>query len=249
MKTNWIAAALSAVALVASPLAHASGWPVFDAANFLKNTMTAAQALKTEVYENTNITYQYKMMLNQLLQATGLDNAAMQLQASAIKADITKHEQYGQTLESLYGGLSDNASFLGRVQSLVVQSGKSPDQWFLDQRTLLSNGDKTAQRLFSMGTDIAKSNQTLAKRRQKIQSDMEMSPTAEATAQATNHMLDVIASQNGDLLQLMSAKTQSDAVKDQKDLAAATESAAAAEELQKARDAQRTKLINTLGVR
>ena len=58
MIKRMTAAGLLALAIgSASTPAFASGWPVFDAANFLKNTLTAAQALKTEVYENTNIAY------------------------------------------------------------------------------------------------------------------------------------------------------------------------------------------------
>jgi len=41
-----------------------------------------------------------------------------------------------------------------------------------------------------------------------------MSPTMEATAQLTTHMLDIISSQNSDLLTMMAAKQRSDAVKD-----------------------------------
>jgi hypothetical protein len=55
---------------------------------------------------------------------------------------------------------------------------------------------------------------TLAKRRQEIQDQLNMSPTMEATAQLTTHMLDIISSQNSDLLSLMAAKQRSDAVKD-----------------------------------
>ncbi len=52
----------------------------------------------------------------------------------------------------------------------------------------------------------------LAKRRQEIQDQLNMSPTMEATAQLTTHMLDIVASQNGDLLQMMASKQQTDAV-------------------------------------
>ena len=82
---------VAASAVVLSSPAHASGWPVFDAANFLKNTISAAQALKTEVYENTNIIYQYKMMLNQLQQAVGLDDIKNQAQIDSILADVKRY--------------------------------------------------------------------------------------------------------------------------------------------------------------
>ncbi|MBB1631146.1 conjugal transfer protein TrbJ [Cupriavidus sp. UME77] len=247
MIKRMTAAGILALAMgSASMPAFASGWPVFDAANFLKNTLTAAQALKTEVYENTNIAYQYKMMLNQLLQATGLDPAALTAQANAIKDDITKHEQYGQALQSLYGGVSENADFLARVQSLVVQSGKTPEQWFQDQRTLIGNGDKAAKQLFSIASKIAGNNQSLAKRRAKIQEDMTLSPTAQATAEATNHMLDVLASQNSDVLQLMSAKAQTDATKDQRALAADTEATNVTQQIQRDQEAQLNKLRQTV---
>jgi hypothetical protein len=58
-----------------------------------------------------------------------------------------------------------------------------------------------------------------------------MNQTAQATAQLTNQMLDVMAGQNADLLQLIGAKTQADAVKDQKVNADTAEKTAAAEQL------------------
>ncbi|CAG9183520.1 conjugal transfer protein TrbJ [Cupriavidus pinatubonensis] len=226
-----LAGALASAALTASSLAHASGWPVFDAANFIKNTMTAAQALKTEIYENTNIVYQNKMMLNQLQQAVGLDSVAMATQAMGIQEDIQKHQRYGRAMQELYGSLANNADFLSNVQGLVASSGKTPDQWFRDQRTLLETGDKTAKRLFGLGQDVTKNNEKLAQRRRDLQQDLNMNQTAQATAQLTNQMLDVMAGQNADLLQLIGAKTQADAVKDQKVNADTAEKTAAAEQL------------------
>lgn len=190
---------------------------VFDAANFLKNTISAAQALKTEVYENTNIIYQYKMMLNQLQQAVGLDDIKNQAQIDSILADVKRYSDYGQVLQQLYGAVSSDASFLDKVNGLVVVSGKSPAQWFEDQRTLLTSGNKTAQALFDAGTDVAKNIAHLAQRRQDLQSQMTLSPTAQATAQTTNQYLDLLSSQNADLIKLIGTKVQADAVKDRKE--------------------------------
>ncbi|MCY0852652.1 hypothetical protein [Cupriavidus sp. D39] len=149
------------------------------------------------------------------------------------RTDITKHEQYGQVLQSLYGGVSDNADFLGRVQSLVVQSGKSPDQWFQDQRTLLTSGDKAAKQLFNLGNSIAQSNQTLAKRQGKDSGGHATVPhrTGDCGGRRITCSM-CLASQNSDVLQLMSAKAQSDATKDQKTVAADPEATNAAQQIQ-----------------
>ncbi|MFP3480224.1 type VI secretion protein, partial [Burkholderia sp. SIMBA_057] len=53
---------------------------VIDPTNLIQNTITALKAIKTEVYQDSNIAYQYQMMANQLLQATNLDPAAMKAQ-------------------------------------------------------------------------------------------------------------------------------------------------------------------------
>ncbi|SDD57045.1 P-type conjugative transfer protein TrbJ [Cupriavidus sp. YR651] len=241
---KWFINAAAAASFAIASSAHATGFPVIDISNLIQNTMTALQSVKDEVYQNTNIAYQYKMMANQLLQATGLDPSQLTEQLGALQSEISSNETYGGALKDLYGSLSGNADYLNRVQSMVVSSGKSPGQWFEDQRTLLNNGDKTAKNLFKLGTSVFNNTEAVAKRREKIQKQMKLSPTAQATAQTTNQMLDVLASQNSDMLQLMSAKTQSDADKDQKSLAVATESAAVAEQLQADRDAQRQKILN-----
>lgn len=242
------APAVAGLALTFPMLAHASGWPVFDAANFLKNTITAVQAVKTEAYQNSNIIYQYQLLANQLKQATGLDPVTLIQQLSSVQSDIKKQQNYGQALDQLYGSLSQNVDFLQQVNGLISQSGKTPSQWFADQRTLLNNGDQTAKRLFSLGTDIVKANQANAERRQQIQQDMQGSETAQATAQTTNRLLDLVAGQNSDMLQLVGAKLQSDAIKDQKANTAATAANDAAQQLQSDRDAQRQKLLDLTNV-
>ena len=67
---------------------------MFDPTNFVQNTMTAAAAVKGEVYQDTNLIYQYQMMLNQLKQATNLNPAAMLAQATTITDDISSLTKY-----------------------------------------------------------------------------------------------------------------------------------------------------------
>ena len=232
---KWIANIAIATSVFGASSAHAA-LPVTDWVGLIQTTMTAMQSLKTEVYENTNIAYQYKMMANQLLQSTGLDAAALTEQLDAIKDDIGKYEVYGTSLKDLYGTVSDNADYLKKIQSMVVASGKTKEQWFQDQRQLLSNGDKTAKNLFSLGEQIFKNTQSVAQRRQKIQAQVKLSPTAQAAAQSTNQMLDVLASQNSDLLQLMSVRAQADADKDQQSVARETQSAEAMRAITTAQD-------------
>jgi hypothetical protein len=212
---------------------------VFDPTNFVKNAQTAAEAVKSEVYQNTNLAYQYQMMLNQLKQATNLDPSAMLSQAKTISDDISGLNKYNSTLTSLYGGLQSNAQYLTKVVSLVTQSGKTPQQWLSDQSTLLQNNDATAKQLFQQGNDIISHVGVLAKRRQEIQDQLNLSPTQEATAQLTTHMLDIVSSQNGDLLQMMAAKQQSDAVDTQAKVADATAANAARATLQSRQDQER----------
>ncbi|WP_423200745.1 TrbJ-like protein (plasmid) [Cupriavidus sp. H19C3] len=241
---RWIIKAATAASLAFSSLAHAGGLPVIDWVNLVQTTMTALQSVKDEVYQNTNIVYQYKMMANQLLQATGLDSQELSEQLDALSDEISKYEDYGNVLVDLYGGLSGNTDYLNRVRSLMSASGKTQGQWLEDQVTLLSNGNKTAQNLFKLGADVFKNTEALAKRREKIQKQMKLTPTAQAAAQTTNQMLDVLASQSADLLKLMSAKTQSDADNEQKSLAVESESAELAKQLQSDREAQRQKILN-----
>ncbi|CAG2155405.1 conjugal transfer protein TrbJ [Cupriavidus numazuensis] len=241
---KWCLKAAAAATLVLSSAANATGLPVIDVANLVQTTMSAMQSLKDEVYQNTNVVYQYKMMANQLLQATGLDASQLTEQLNAIKGDIGQYEVYGASLKDVYGAVSDNGDYLKRVQSMMISSGKTPAQWFDDQRALLNGGDKTAKNLFNLGATVFKNTQAAAKRRQKIQDQMNLTPTAQATAQTTNQMLDVLASQNSDVLQLMSARAQSDADRDQKVVAVEAEVLNAARQLQADRDQQRQTIMD-----
>jgi hypothetical protein len=65
------------------------------------------------------------------------------------------------------------------VQTLITRSGKSNDQWFSDMNTLYQQNDKVAKNLFNMGTSIMADTDDLAKRRQDLQSQLSLSPTAQ----------------------------------------------------------------------
>ncbi|SAK89536.1 hypothetical protein AWB82_06278 [Caballeronia glebae] len=221
--------------------------PVFDASNFIQNTMTAAAAVKGEVYQDSNLVYQYQMMLNQLKQATNLNPTAMLAQFNSITSDISSLTKYTDALKDLYGGLQNNAEYANKVQALITQSGKTPEQWFTDQNTLLQNNDKTAKQLFQQGNDVISHVGTLAKRRQEIQDQLNMSPTMEATAQLTTHMLDIISSQNSDLISMMAAKQRSDAVKDSAAVAQEQVNNNAQAALKAQQDRERAAFNSTIG--
>ena len=187
------------------------------------------------------------MMANQIKQATNLNPSAMLAQANSISSDISSLTKYTDTLKSLYGGLQSNAEYATKVQALVTQSGKTPSQWFADQSTLIRNNDQTAKQLFQMGNDVISHVSTLAKRRQEIQDQLNMSPTAEATAQLTTHLLDIVASQNTDLLQMMAAKQQSDAVAQSAKVETDSATNAATQALQAQMDQERAAYSATIG--
>jgi type IV secretion system protein TrbJ len=202
---------------------------------------------KGEVYQDTNIAYQYQMMLNQLKQATNLNPAAMLAQANTISNDLSTLNKYTDTMKSLYGGLQSNAEYATKVQSLITQSGKTTTQWYNDQATLISNNDQTAKQLFQQGNNVISHVSALAKRRQEIQDQLNMSPTAEATAQLTTHMLDIVASQNSDMLQMMATKQQADSVVQAQKTAGDQSNNAAKAALQAQLDQQRATYNATIG--
>ncbi|WP_434667818.1 DUF4141 domain-containing protein [Paraburkholderia sp. A3BS-1L] len=211
MKKTVFRAALTAVTLLCMSPAARAQWIVFDPTNFGQNIITAAKAVQGEIYQNTNIVYQYQMMANQLLQATGLNPVAMKAQYDQIQSDIKTATQYTGTLTNLYGSLQQGGQYISRVQNLIATSGKSPTQWLSDMNSLYKQGDAIATNLFQTGNTVNQHIQTLAQRRADLQSQLSLSPTQQATASLTTHYLDIVSSQNNDLLQMMSAKTQSDA--------------------------------------
>jgi P-type conjugative transfer protein TrbJ len=222
------------------PMSAAHAWDVvFDPSNYAKNAETAAEQVKSEVYQNTNIVYQYQMMANQIKQSVQLATAPMVAEYNQITSDISATNNYVSSLQSLYGQVQNDAQFMTRVQSLVTQSGKTPTQWLSDMNTLLRSGDSMAKTLFQQGNDVLSHVQTLATRRQQIQSQLNLTPTQQATAQLTTHMLDIVASQNEDMLKMMASKQQSDAIEKQSQLANAEATNAAQTSLQALQSAER----------
>lgn len=105
--------------------------------------------------------------------------------------------------------------------------------------TLYQQNDKVAKNLFNMGTSIMAHTDDLAKRRQDLQSQLSLSPTAQATAELTTHYLDIVTSQNADLLQLNAAKAQHDAQEQSQALQDRKERAAAGQKFIQQQDAER----------
>ncbi|RKT10588.1 P-type conjugative transfer protein TrbJ [Paraburkholderia sp. RAU2J] len=198
------------VTFFASQAAHAQ-LTVIDPTNLIQNTITALKAVKTEVYQDSNIAYQYQMMANQLLQATNLDPTAMKAQYDQITGDITKYKQLADNAASLYGDLQNGNQWLSHVQTMITRSGKSNAQWFADMGTLYNQRDSQATQLMQTGNNVLQHVQALAQRRQDLQSQMSLTPTAQATAELTTHYLDIVSSQMSDLLQMTAGKAQKDA--------------------------------------
>jgi hypothetical protein len=94
---------------------------------------------------------------------------------------------------------------------MISRSGKSNSQWFQDMGTLYAQRDNQATQLMQTGNNVVQHIQALTKRRQDLQSQMSLTPTAQATAELTTHYLDVVSSQMSDMLQMMANKTQKDA--------------------------------------
>jgi P-type conjugative transfer protein TrbJ len=235
------AAAAVAVLFGVSTAAHAQ-LTVFDPSNFAQNVVTAAKAVKGEIYQDTNILYQYQMMANQLLQAVNLNPVAMKAQYDEITGDISKMKSYVGTMQDLYGDLQQGGQYIGHVQNLISTSGKTPTQWLSDMNSLYKQGDATATKLFQLGNDVSSHVQAVAQRRADLQSQLSLSPTQEATAQITTHYLDLATSQLADLSNLMAAKSQDDAQKQVIDNQAAKDRAAAAATFGARQAAERARL-------
>ena len=237
---------LAVGATLSVPLAHAN-LPVIDVTNLAQNLVTAITSVSNETTQDTNLIYQYKMMGNQLLQATKLADVATAGQLAEINSDMSKMTQYATVMKQVYDGLQSDGQYVNKVQTLVNQSGKTPDQWFADQSTLLKTGDKNATQLFQQGTDIQKHMQDLAQRRQQIQNQLNLSPTQQATAQLTTHMLDVVASQQSDMLQLMATSAQQQASKQTAQNTEDEQNIAAQQAIAKKRQAESNALLPLLG--
>ncbi|MDR8093189.1 type VI secretion protein [Burkholderia gladioli] len=212
---------------------------VFDPMNYAQNVVTAAKAVRGEIYQNTNILYQYQMMMNDLLQAQNLNPAAWKAAYDQISGDINKVKGLVGTLQGLYGDLNKGGEWVTQVQGLISRSGKTNAQWFSDMNTLFQQNDKVARNLFQMGSNIMEHTNEMAQRRQDLQSQLSSSPTQQATAEITTHYLDIVTSQNSDILQLNAAKAQKDAQKDAQQAEDDQEKAADAEKFISKQQAER----------
>jgi hypothetical protein len=212
MFKRMLSAVIAAVLLTAGLAARAQE-VVFDPTNFAQNLITAAKAVAGEVYQDTNIVYQYKMMANQLLQATNLNPGAMSAQMNLINGDISATNAYVNNSQALYGNLNNASAWIGQVQSMASASGKTPQQWLNDENTLAQNGNTAALNLFQQGSSIAQQTQTLASRRQQLQQQLNASQTQQQTASLTTHYLDILASQNSSLMSLAAQQAQINAQK------------------------------------
>ena len=210
-KKSFIRAAAAAALTLGMVQGAYAQWAVLDVANLAQNIITAMKAVKTEVYQDSNIAYQYQMVANQLKQATDLDPSAMKAQYDQITGDIDKYKQLSDTMTEMYGDLQNGSQWVNHVQGLIARSGKSNDQWFSDMATLYNQRDNQATQLFQMGNNVMQHTQTLAKRRQDLQSQLSLTPTAQATSEMTTHYLDIVSSQMTDLLQMTASRQQKDA--------------------------------------
>jgi hypothetical protein len=76
---------------------------------------------------------------------------------------------------------------------------------------LYNQGNSVATNLFQTGNNVFSHSQQLAQRRAELQAQLALTPTAQATATLTTHYLDIVSSQNADLIQMTAARQQADA--------------------------------------
>lgn len=213
MKKNLLSLSSAAMMLLGATQSAHAAVIVFDPNNFSQNVVTAAKSVANEINTATQTIYQNTMMVNQLRQAVALPSEAMQAQISLITNDINQQRNYLNNLTGLYGSLNNGQQWIVNVQGLISSSGKTPSQWITDQATLANHGSQQAQALFQNANNIAQHQQQLAQQRQSLQSQLQMTPTEQATATLTTHYLDVVASQNADLVALQTQAAQEAAQK------------------------------------
>src|SRR5260370_40265694 len=107
----------------------------------------------------------------------------MKAQFDQITGDISKVTHLTSTLNDLYGNLQQGGAWLSNVQTLISRPGKTPGQRFADMNTLYQHNDQAATTLFQMGNDVMTHTQELAQRLEQLQSQMALTPTAQATAE------------------------------------------------------------------
>jgi type IV secretion system protein TrbJ len=241
---RFLATGLTALVLSAAA-GTANAWDiVFDPSNYAQNVVTAAKAVQGEIYQDTNIVYQYQMELNQLKQATRAPIASLQAQYSSLTSDIGAMNGYINNLQGLYGNLQSGQAWVSNVQALAAASGKSAQQYLNDQITLAGQGNQEAINRFQNANTIATHSQQLMQRRQQLQDSINSNPTAEAAAENTSQYLDLVSSQNNDLLQLQIQAAQAAA---QKQGVEAAQQSQNAQILQQRMQAQQQEL-NNLGI-
>jgi len=216
MFKRMLSTIVTTLLLMTTQAAHAQ-LVTFDPTNFVETLITAEKAVQGEIYQTSNLVYQYNMMKNQILQATNLNSGAMSAEMTTIQNDISSANASMSNSQALYGNLNSASTWINNVQSMSSASGKTPQQWLSDQNTLAQNGNQAATNLFQQGSNIAQQTQQLAQRRQQLQQQLNSSQTAQETASITTHYLDILASQNNALMTLAAQQAQIAAQKQAQD--------------------------------
>lgn len=108
--------------LLLSVSAHAQ-WAVFDAPNFLKNTISAAQSLSAEAQRATQIANQMTSINMQMQNLSNLGGSFSSLRGNETLQQINQLRAYASTASNLYGSVTNAQAMMNGKLRQYSMSG------------------------------------------------------------------------------------------------------------------------------
>lgn len=227
------------------PLA-ASAKIVFDPTNFGVNKIAAVKAVQMEIETVKQTVYDLEQLKTMQVNLKKIGKGVTDSVLADIDKEISNTKKYNESLTDVSKALGGEANYLSSMKTNYVLGGKGNfDDYMKALDNKAKSGDANAARLIKQADVAINNTQDAMKRRTELQKLVAGNEGIMQSAQTTNQYLDLISSQNEDLIALMAENSRELAEKKQKEALDAEKSKKIAEKNRK--DSEESK--NTLAER
>lgn len=179
---------------------------VFDPSNFGKNTITAAETIKSSAQQAAAYSMQLQQYQTQLMQLKSINPGASQSLMQQTVQDIRTANQYRGALENLYGSVNNvNGLYESRVRDMS-RTSLNWDQ-YMDREKMISQRTQTGQSaLLSKEVGAMKKASEDYAYAQSLQSQIPETAGMHASMQMLNMQMNKMLMQQASLLDYLAHK-------------------------------------------
>lgn len=194
---------VSAIVLVSAPAS--AQWVVFDPSNYIKNTITSLQSIKSVAEQVKSYALQVQRYKTELEQVARLDPKSLVLRNA--NEDLKNSVQLIKELDGVYGSVESAKSIMEMdMRNYSMSRHSSFDDYIHSEISRVDREGKGRVTAFQSERIAVQNAQTQMEQVHKIADQIKGPVGIQQSLQTANQQLNLMAAQNAQLMQVIASK-------------------------------------------